>query len=258
MLEYTKRGPDRFSRVATEVSVALVLILAEKETGARLNNLLLQDGYQTSLSTEWDDALLQLEEQPVDLLLVRPTPPDGAYSPKPPVGLTGERNAGFGGQLKEGLRRLREVRDIPAIAVVPEQRLGERDWLWNVNDFVVEPYRNGELLARLHRLLGPGGGEGQNLIVAGDLLIDGDKYQVHLANRPLSLTFKEFELLRFLSSHPGKVFSRQTLLNQVWGYDYFGGERTVDVHIRRLRSKIEDRNHSFIDTVRNVGYRFKT
>lgn len=73
----------------------------------------------------------------------------------------------------------------------------------------------------------------------------------------MDLTYKEYELLRFLASRPGRVFTREALLSQVWGYDYFGGSRTVDVHIRRLRAKIEDASHSFIDTVRGVGYRFR-
>jgi two-component system alkaline phosphatase synthesis response regulator PhoP len=72
----------------------------------------------------------------------------------------------------------------------------------------------------------------------------------------LELTFREYELLRFLVEHPGRVFSRDELLNAVWGYDYFGGDRTVDVHVRRLRSKIEDATHTYIETVRNIGYRF--
>jgi DNA-binding response OmpR family regulator len=90
----------------------------------------------------------------------------------------------------------------------------------------------------------------------GALLIDLANYKVMLDGRPIELTFKEYELLRFLASNRDKVFTREALLNRVWGYDYFGGARTVDVHIRRLRSKIEDRGHAFIETIRNVGYRF--
>ena len=73
----------------------------------------------------------------------------------------------------------------------------------------------------------------------------------------VSLTFKEYELLKLLAENPGRVFSRYALLNQIWGYEYFGGTRTVDVHIRRLRSKIEDAEHNFIETIWNVGYRFR-
>lgn len=95
-------------------------------------------------------------------------------------------------------------------------------------------------------------------IEAGNLVIDTDKYEVFIDERLINLTFKEYELLRFLASNPGRVFTRDVLLNRVWGDDYFGGDRTVDVHIRRLRGKIEDQYNSFIDTVRNIGYRFKT
>ena len=78
-----------------------------------------------------------------------------------------------------------------------------------------------------------------------------------MAGRLLALTFKEYELLKLLATNKGKVFTRESLLNEVWGYDYYGGDRTVDVHIRRLRSKIEDPTHTFIETVRNIGYKFK-
>jgi len=83
------------------------------------------------------------------------------------------------------------------------------------------------------------------------------KCEVSLANNVIPLTFKEYELLKLLATNPGKVFNREALLNRVWGYDYYGGDRTVDVHIRRLRSKIEDATHNFIETVRNIGYRFR-
>lgn len=237
--------------------MALILILANEENGVKLSSLLLREGYQTAMAIDWAEGLVQLEEQVVDLLLVETEPAAGAPSGWHPTTGTKAGPKLDASQLKDGLRRLREVRDIPVVAIIPEAGLTQRDWLWSVNDFVLETYRLPELLARLRRLLGPGAGESQNLIVLGDLVIDGDKYKVFVGSRPIALTFKEFELLKFLASRPGKVFSRQTLLNQVWGYDYFGGERTVDVHIRRLRSKIEDRHHSFIDTVRNVGYRFK-
>ena len=98
---------------------------------------------------------------------------------------------------------------------------------------------------------------GKDLIECGDLIIDLGKCEVSLSGRSVALTFREYELLRFLASNKRKVFTRETLLNKVWGYDYYGGDRTVDVHVRRLRGKIEGRGHSFIDTVRNIGYRFK-
>ncbi|MDP6666046.1 MAG: response regulator transcription factor [Dehalococcoidia bacterium] len=97
-----------------------------------------------------------------------------------------------------------------------------------------------------------------NTIVHGELAIDCDRYEVTLRNRKVDLTYKEYELLKYLASNPGRVFSREALLRSVWEYDYFGGTRTVDVHIRRLRSKIDDVTHHFIETQWNVGYRFRS
>ena len=101
------------------------------------------------------------------------------------------------------------------------------------------------------------GAEGSHLLRRGDLTIDQANYKVFVGGRPVQLTFKEYELLRFLAQNHDRVCTRETLLNRVWGYDFYGGCRTVDVHIRRLRSKIEDSSHTFIETVRNVGYRFR-
>ena len=93
-------------------------------------------------------------------------------------------------------------------------------------------------------------------IRAGELNIDPDTYAAKLKGRPLDLTYKEFELLKFLAQHPGRVFTRSHLVQEVWGYDYFGGTRTVDVHVRRLRAKLGTEHDSMIGTVRNVGYKF--
>ncbi len=101
------------------------------------------------------------------------------------------------------------------------------------------------------------GPPGANLIQRGDLSLDIDRYEVSLAGEKVDLTFKEYELLKYLASNPGRVFTREALLRSVWEYDYFGGTRTVDVHVRRLRSKIDDMRHRFIETVWNVGYRFR-
>ena len=90
----------------------------------------------------------------------------------------------------------------------------------------------------------------------GDLSVDEATYSAKLKGRVLDLTFKEFELLKYLAQHPGRVFTRAQLLQEVWGYDYFGGTRTVDVHVRRLRAKLGPEHESLIGTVRNVGYRF--
>jgi DNA-binding response OmpR family regulator len=95
-----------------------------------------------------------------------------------------------------------------------------------------------------------------HVIRSGEVTVDETTYTARLAGRPLDLTFKEFELLKYLAQHPGRVFTREQLLQEVWGYDYFGGTRTVDVHVRRLRAKLGPDNETLIGTVRNVGYRF--
>ncbi len=124
------------------------------------------------------------------------------------------------------------------------------------DDFVLLPALPEELAARVRMAVKRRAPEAKDVIRAGDLTLDLANYRVAVTGRPVELTFKEYELLRFLVQNPDKVLTREALLKRVWGYDYFGGSRTVDVHIRRLRSKIEDRGHTFIETIRNVGYRF--
>jgi DNA-binding response OmpR family regulator len=125
-----------------------------------------------------------------------------------------------------------------------------------VDDFVVLPATLPELARRIERVLWRKHGiDSENVVRCGALTIDLANYRVIVDGEPLVLTFKEYELLRFLAMNAGRVFTREQLLNRVWGYDYFGGARTVDVHIRRIRAKIEVHGHAFIETVRNVGYR---
>ena len=144
------------------------------------------------------------------------------------------------------------------IAIVTPEQVETFDSTLAVDDFLVWPAPGAELVARLRRALWRRTGVGSdNAVRCGDLVMDVSSYRVFLSGHAIDLAYKEYELLRFLATHPDKVFTRETLLNRVWGYEFYGGARTVDVHIRRLRSKLEDANHSFIDTVRNVGYRFK-
>ena len=130
-----------------------------------------------------------------------------------------------------------------------------RDDLYD--DFCLTPFHPQELHARLNHLFWKGGqGTRGNTISYGDLVLNVETYQAVIQGRPLDLTYMEYELLKFLVAHPGKVFSRETLLSRVWGYDYFGGARTVDVHVRRLRSKLGEEYAGLIQTVRSVGYSF--
>ena len=160
------------------------------------------------------------------------------------------------------VRNLLRSADMPhgvaSLALVRADDLDLLDFGAGFDDFVVFPATNEELTARVRRAIWVKSGvESDNTLRAEDLHIDLSNYKVFVAGRPVDLTYKEYELLRFLAQNPDKVFTREALLNRVWGYDFYGGARTVDVHIRRLRSKIEDRTHTFIETVRNVGYRFR-
>ena len=119
------------------------------------------------------------------------------------------------------------------------------------------PYVPLELVTRVKLLLWKHNRvDAEQLIKVGDLVVDQANYSVYVAGQPLELTFKEYQLLRFLATHRGRVFTREALLNQVWGYDYYGGTRTVDVHIRRIRAKLGPPYENMAETVRNVGYRF--
>ncbi len=125
-----------------------------------------------------------------------------------------------------------------------------------VDDFVSLSAPPAELARRIERALWRKHGvDSENFVHCGALTLDLSNYRVTVDSEPLVMTFKEYELLRFLAMNSGRVFTREQLLNRVWGYDYFGGARTVDVHVRRIRAKIEIRGHAFIETVRNVGYR---
>ena len=130
-----------------------------------------------------------------------------------------------------------------------------RDDLYD--DFCLSPFHPRELEARLKHLFWRVGKGGRpELLEYGPLVLNIETYQAALSGRPLDLTYMEYELLKFLATHPGKVFSRETLLSRVWGYDYYGGARTVDVHIRRLRAKLGEEHANLIQTVRSVGYSF--
>jgi len=152
--------------------------------------------------------------------------------------------------------------DVPIIVITTEGGLSAINADWGITDVILDTAGPAELDARVRIVIGKDAIE--NLandpslreIRSGEVVIDEDSYTAKIKGRTLDLTYKEFELLKYLAQHPGRVFSRSQLLQEIWGYDYFGGTRTVDVHIRRLRSKLGPEFESIIDTVRNVGYRF--
>jgi DNA-binding response OmpR family regulator len=175
--------------------------------------------------------------------------------------------------LIDGRRELAHARDLcrlirttgsdqPVVLIVSEGGLAVVAADWGIDDVVLDSAGPAEIDARIRVALGrmaaakdPDDPEA-HLIRGGEVVVDEATYTAKLGKRTLDLTFKEFELLKYLVQHPGRVFTRDQLLQEVWGYDYFGGTRTVDVHVRRLRAKLGPENEALIGTVRNVGYRF--
>ncbi|MFQ5987794.1 MAG: response regulator transcription factor, partial [Dehalococcoidia bacterium] len=161
-------------------------------------------------------------------------------------------------QLWRLLQKVKAERHLSIIALIAEEAVEEFDFTLGMDDFATKPYNLAEVIARIRQILWRTNNiDNRELVKCGDLVMDLARCEVRLSGRRIPLTFKEYELVRFLASNKGRVFTREALLNRIWGYDYYGGDRTVDVHIRRLRSKIEDSTHTFIDTVRNIGYRFR-
>ncbi|WP_156253105.1 winged helix-turn-helix transcriptional regulator [Pseudactinotalea terrae] len=151
--------------------------------------------------------------------------------------------------------------EVPLLLVLTEGGLPVVRMDWGIDDVVLADAGPAEVDARIRLVLDRGRlapEDDSEEIDAGELHIDSGGYTARLRGEALDLTYKEFELLKFLSQHPGRVFTRAQLLQDVWGYDYFGGTRTVDVHVRRLRAKLGPEHDSMIGTVRNVGYRFET
>jgi DNA-binding response OmpR family regulator len=164
-------------------------------------------------------------------------------------------DAAFG--LCRSLRK-RDVPFAPLLLLLSPQQLGALELREDLfDDFCATPCDPRELEARLsHLFWRTGRGLRPELVEYGPLVLNLETYQASVAAKPLSLTFMEYELLKFLATHPGKVFTRETLLSRVWGYEYYGGARTVDVHVRRLRAKLGEEHANLISTVRSVGYRF--
>lgn len=156
-------------------------------------------------------------------------------------------------------RSLRKGEDpTPLLLLVRGHLLSELDLRDDLfDDFCLDPFHPSEFEARLRHLLSlPVHEVRPEIVEQGALTLNVETYEAHIDGRPLDLTYMEYELLRFLASSPGKVFTREVLLNRVWGYEYYGGARTVDVHVRRLRSKLGEENANLIQTVRSVGYKF--
>ncbi len=216
------------------------IIANESDQARRLRAGLAQGGFDCLIVPHNDGAIEQIAGQ------------------SPGVMLLDADEATTGSEAWEQAQRMRQERQIPLITLVSRERLNGLVSSTSMDDFVVKPWEANEVAARIKRILGQKESIGsEDIIKCGDLVIDLAKCEVSISGKPILLTFKEYHLLKFLASNQGKVFTRESLLAKVWGWDYYGGDRTVDVHIRRLRSKIEDSTHTFIETVRNIGYRFR-
>lgn len=146
--------------------------------------------------------------------------------------------------------------DAPLVLIVTEGGLTAVSTDWGIDDVILVTAGPAEIDARIRLAIGRVSKEAvSSRIQTSGITIDESSYSAKVHGRPLDLTYKEFQLLHFFATHPSRVFTREQLLSEVWGYDYFGGTRTVDVHVRRLRAKLGDLEQ-LIGTVRNVGYRF--
>ena len=221
---------------------SVFIIADESQAVKKLHSGLAQRGFACSIVPDREESVKQVAEQAPDLVLV-------------------EMDGHSANSRRELSQRIKQERHLPIIALVSKETLDNldvNDVNLNIDDFVIKPCDVSELALRVRRLLQKSSNRDSGKVIkCGDLVIDLAKCEVSVGDRLIVLTFREYELLKFLASNKGRVFSREALLNKVWGYDYYGGDRTVDVHIRRLRSKIEDSTHTFIETVRNIGYRFR-
>jgi DNA-binding response OmpR family regulator len=221
-----------------------VLIVSQRHDKAKvINQELSKHGFSCQVSQNTGNLVDQSLGQKPDVLLL-----DNYAN-----AFTNELNL-----LQIQLAQITGARSIPILILADAGIIPLLENLKDLDDFVIDPYSPPELLIRLRRSLNRKNRKNPDEVLRhDDLIINMANCEVLLCGKLITLTFKEYELLKFLALNKGRVFSRESLLNEIWGFDYYGGDRTVDVHIRRLRSKIEDSTHSYVDTVRNIGYKFK-
>jgi DNA-binding response OmpR family regulator len=214
-------------------------------------------GAHTNLAREAARVLAELGFTPRRVAAngsLRPGGEDGATVSAPDLALV---VGGVEPGLCERLRSDEQLDEVPLLVTVCEEDLPLTDDMMEAHELLIAPFTAAELRARVtrarRRLHGVGA---DDVLRFGTLELNLATYQVEVDRRPIGLTYMEFELLKFLATHPGRVFSREALLSRVWGYDYYGGARTVDVHVRRVRAKLGSSHSARIQTVRSVGYRF--
>jgi two-component system alkaline phosphatase synthesis response regulator PhoP len=216
----------------------LLVISDNSESVRELSLGLAESGFLCSIACAGDDSLKDVGTLSADLVV---------------VAING---AAPGSEMRNLPQRIKEKTRLPVVTLLSSKSLDMLDSAVDVDDFIMEPWNTAELIARVRRILHRRlDGNSKDIISCGEVTIDPAKCEVAFRGRLVELTFREYELLKFLAGNRGKVFSRDALLDKVWGYDFYGGDRTVDVHIRRLRSKLDESD--CIETVRNMGYRFR-
>lgn len=218
-----------------------ILLITEHMRGlSALQSSLVREGFRIAVSSPDEDSLIESASQLTPEVIIADCRFDLACA------TTSKKILGTECSLKELL----------VVALLTPEQAQKMDWT-GIDEFILEPFSGDELLCRLKLLFWRTKKiSSDQVIKIDDLVIDLQNYDVAVDGVPVELTFKEYEVLRFLATHRGRVFTREALLDHVWGYDYYGGTRTVDVHIRRLRAKLSPTCDNLIETVRNVGYRF--
>jgi DNA-binding response OmpR family regulator len=217
---------------------SILIIAKDNDTALKIKNELTNSNFNCSISLYSERLVERVIREVPELILI---------DIKGTSGLIAMRELTDGNKIP---------RPIPIITLISSDLLNNSTAFEGAQDFVISPFNPGELVIRVKRLIRKNTREDE-LLYCDDLIIDLSNCEVRVGGKVVELTFKEYELLKFLAKDRGRVFTRETLLNKVWGYDYFGGDSTVDVHVRRLRSKIEIGDNAFIETVRNIGYRFR-
>jgi DNA-binding response OmpR family regulator len=220
-----------------DVMTNLLIVTAASKTALPLQALLTRNGFACMTAT-FDDVFKTPFRQPPNLVIVE---------------ISGQSDT----PAWKLIPQLKKQKNLPLIALVSEKSLAVLDGHAEIDDFITSPGEDAELVLRVNRLLHKTKSiDNPDQIRCDGLTIDLVTCEVTIDGNKVELTFKEYELLKLMAASKGRVYTRQALLDKIWGYDYFGGDRTVDVHVRRLRSKIEDATHTYIETVRNIGYRF--
>jgi DNA-binding response OmpR family regulator len=220
----------------------LLLVTSAADDFQEMQQRLSRSGLTLSVTRNISDTYAEIVEQGINIMV---------------LDINAAEDMAIDGTIWTDLREIKKSYKLSVIALIPQKLVDRLNSRYEITDFVLKPVNTYELETRIKRSLKQMSFSGDGEIIkCGELVINQTTCEVSVGGIPVELTFKEYELLKFLASNKGRVYSREALLDEVWGYDYFGGDRTVDVHIRRLRSKIEATGYSFIDTVRNIGYKF--